>query len=119
MYTYARHDLTYEECQMVLDFHMFINQKREDNIKGWTLFGVNKQFMYIPKENASSPTVGTDSVLLTIIVGADKNRDVLVIDIPNTFIQTHVKDKKYMAIINLRGFLVNILCNFFHNTSPM
>ena len=39
--------------------------------------------------------------------------DVLVIDIPNRFIQMCVKEKKYMAIIKLRGVLVDILCVVF------
>ena len=45
--------------------------------------------------------------------------DVLVIDIPNRFIQMCVKEKKYMAIIKLRGVLVDILCEVFQTTSPM
>ena len=35
--------------------------------------------------------------------------DVSVIDIPNAFIQTRVEEKNYMAIIKLRGVLVEIL----------
>jgi hypothetical protein len=48
-------------------------------------------------------------VLLTCIIDADKRRDVAVIDIPNAFIQTRVEDKKDMAIIMIRGILVDIL----------
>ena len=32
-----------------------------------------------------------------------------MIDIPNAFIQTRVEDEKYMAIIKIRGILVDIL----------
>ena len=39
-----------------------------------------------------------------------ENRDVEVIETPNTFIQTRVEEKKYMAIIKLRGVLVDHLC---------
>ena len=55
------------------------------------------------------PTFSTESVLLTSIVYDEENRDIMFIDITNAFIQTRVKEKKYMAIIKLRGVLVYIL----------
>ena len=71
--------------------------------------GGNKQRDYISKEDTSSPTVTTESILLSCIIDAEEERDVMVIDIPNAFIQTKVKDEKDMAIIKLRGVLVDIL----------
>jgi hypothetical protein len=50
--------------------------------------GGNKQRDYISKEDASSPTVATEAVLLSCIIDAKEGRDVAVIDIPNAFIQT-------------------------------
>ena len=55
-------------------------------------------------------TVATDSVILTSIVNAKENRDITIIDILNAFIKTRIKKKKDMAIINLHGVLVKILC---------
>jgi hypothetical protein len=40
---------------------------------------------------------------------AQENSDVAVIDIPNAFIQTRVEDEKDMAIVWLRGVLVDVL----------
>ena len=37
------------------------------------------------KEESSSPTVSTESVLLTSIIDAQEGREVAVIDIPNAF----------------------------------
>ena len=71
--------------------------------------GGNKQRGYISKEDASSPTVASESVLLSCIIYAKEGRDVAVIDIPNAFIQTRVEDEKDMAIIKIRGILVDIL----------
>ncbi len=95
--------------QTVLESHMFLKEKRDGKIKGRTVAGGNKQRDYISKEDASSPTVATESVLLTCIVDAEEERDVAVIDIPNAFIQTRVEDEKDMAIIKIRGVLVDIL----------
>jgi hypothetical protein len=71
--------------------------------------GGNKQRDYISKEDASSPTVAIESVLLSCIIDAEEEREVAVTDIPNAFIQTEVEDQKDMTIIKLRGTLADIL----------
>ncbi len=47
---------------------------------------MNKQRDFISKEDFGSPIAATELVLLTSIVGAAGNRDVAIVDIPNTFI---------------------------------
>jgi hypothetical protein len=93
----------------ILESHMFLKEKRDGKIKGRTVAGGNKQRDYISKEDASSPTVSTESVLLSCIIDAEEGRDVAVVDIPNAFVQTAIEDEKDMAIIRLRGDLVDIL----------
>ena len=102
-------ELTHLQRQMILESHMFLKEKRTKEIKGRTVAGGNKQRDYISKEDASSPTVATESVLLTCIIDAEEGRDVAVVDIPNAFIQTRVQDEKDMAYIRIRGVLVDIL----------
>ena len=102
-------DLTLAERKAVLESHLFLNQKRDGNIKGRTVAGGNKQRDFISKEDASSPTVSTEAVLLTCVIDAEEERDVSVIDIPNAFIQTRVQDPKDMVIIRVRGVLVDML----------
>jgi hypothetical protein len=81
-------ELSKIQCQMVLESHMFLKEKRDGSLKGRTVAGGNKQRDYISKEDASSPTVATEAVLLLCIIDAKEGRDVTVIDIPNAFIQT-------------------------------
>jgi hypothetical protein len=88
---------------------MFLKEKRDGKIKGRTVAGGNKQRDFISKEDASSPNVATEAVLLTCIVDAEERRDVAVIDIPNAFIQTRIEDEADMAIIRIRGILVDML----------
>ena len=38
------------------------------------------------KEGLSSPTVALESVILAVVVDAHKEREVVIVDIPNTFI---------------------------------
>jgi hypothetical protein len=55
------------------------------------------------------PTVATEAVLLSCIIDAKEGRDVTVINIPTAFIQMRVEDEADMAIIKIRGVLVDIL----------
>jgi hypothetical protein len=102
-------ELTHEQKQTVLESHMFLKEKRSGEIKGRTVAGGNKQRDFLTKEEVSSPTVATEAVLLTCIIDADEGRDVVTIDIPNAFIQTRIEDEKDMAIIKIRGILVDML----------
>jgi hypothetical protein len=88
---------------------MFLKQKRDVNIKGRAVAGGNNQREYISKEDASSPTVATGSVLMSCIIDAKEEWDVAVVDIPNAFFQARVENEKYMVFIKIRGILVDIL----------
>ena len=94
-------DLTQEQRLTVLELHMFLKLKRSRDIKGRTVAGGNKQHDFISKEDASSPTVATEAVLLTCIIDAEEGQDVAIIDIPNAFIQTRIEDEKDMVIIRI------------------
>jgi hypothetical protein len=48
-------------------------------------------------------------VLLSCIIDEEEHRDVAVVDIPNTFVQTRVENEKDIAFINIRGILMDIL----------
>ena len=102
-------ELTHTQRQTVLDSHMFLKEKRDGVIKGISVSGGNKKCDYISKEDASSPTVATDAVLLSCIIDAEEERDIAVIDIPNTFIQTRVEYENDMVFIKISGFLMDIL----------
>jgi len=102
-------NLTPEQRKQVLESHIFVERKRDGVLKARTVAGGNKQRGYILKEDASSPTVSNEAVLLTCVIDADENRDVAIVDIPNAFVQTVVEDEKDRAFIRIRGPLVDIL----------
>jgi len=52
-------------------------------LKARQVAGGNKQRGYIMKEDASSPTVSSEAVMLTCIVNANENREVAIVDIPS------------------------------------
>ena len=93
----------------ILESHMFLKEKINGDIKGRTVAGGNKQRDFISKDYSSSLNVSTEAVLLSCIIDAEEERDVAVIDIPNSFIQTRVENEKDMVYIRVRGFLVDLL----------
>ena len=103
-------ELTAEQRTKILQSHMFMVQKRGGETKARMVAGGNTQRGHVTKEESSSPTVSTKSVLLTSIVDAHEgSREVAVIDIPNTYIQTHVDDPKDRVIICITGVVVDWL----------
>ena len=71
--------------------------------------GENKQHDFNSKEEASSLTLATEAVMLTVLIEAQEKKDVAGINNLNAFIQTKVEDKKDMVAIIVRGELVQEL----------
>ena len=105
------HGLTKKQKEQVLESHIFVKQKRDGRIKAWKVIGGNKQCNYITKEDVSSLTVSAEAVMLTCIIDAAEDRDIVVVDIPNAFAQTVVseEDAEHHVIVCIRGPLVDIL----------
>jgi hypothetical protein len=61
---------------------------------------------YIPKENAASPTVINDSVMITSAVDAHEGRCVVTCDIPQAFLYTDLDEE---VIMLLRGQLADLM----------
>ena len=57
--------MTHTLHNIVLESHIFLNEKIDGVIKVIYVAGGNKQCDYIYKEDTSSPTVSTDVVLLS------------------------------------------------------
>ena len=70
-----------------LGYLMFLKQKRTGQIKGWGCVDGHKQRLHTPKDDASSPTVATESVLLSCVIDAKERRDVATVDIPGACMQ--------------------------------
>jgi hypothetical protein len=102
-------DLTSEQRDKILQSHMFVVKKRDGVTKARMVAGGNLQRGHVTKEESSSPTVSTESVLLTSIVDAQEGQEVAVIDMPNAFIQTRVQDAKDRVIIRITGVIVDWL----------
>ena len=84
---------------------MKITEKRENEsgtqkIKGRMVADGSKQRSYegYEKSGGSSPTVRTDSVIMTGVIDAYEHRDVAIIDVQNDFLQSENDQRIIMAI---------------------
>ncbi len=64
------------------------------------------QCAYIPKEDAASPTVSTESTFITGTIAAAEKRKVRSYDIPSAFVNTEV-DKDVIMV--LKGDLADMM----------
>ena len=100
-------ELTEEERKNAIGSLIFLKEKEDGEIQGSVCADGRKQRDSIRKDEATSPTVALESVILTAIIEAHENRDVAVLDIPNAFIQTDMEGEK--VIMKLCGELAELL----------
>ena len=91
-------DLDVEQRKDALQYLMFLKQKRNGTIKGRGCADGRKQRAYTTKEEASSPTVAIESVMLSCVIDAKEGRDVATVDIPGAFMQAEMEDLVHMKL---------------------
>jgi hypothetical protein len=47
--------------------------------------------------------------MLTCVIDALEDQDIAVINIPNTFVQSVIKDEEHRVVVRIRGPLVDIV----------
>ena len=102
-------DLSEDEKAKAMEILLFLVEKRDGALKARGCADGSIPRSYIDKEEAASPTVATDSVLITGTTEAKHNRDIMTIDMPNAFVQTDVPEGIERIIMKIRGRLVDIL----------
>ena len=98
--------LSPKQKKNALGYLMFLKQKRTGQIKGRGCADGRKQRLHTPKDDASSPTVATESVLLSCVIDAKEGRDVTTVDIPGAFMQGDQDETVHMR---LEGTLAELL----------
>ncbi len=101
--------LTKDERGKALESLMFLERKRMGAIKGRLVADGSKQRDYIQKSAAASPTVMTESVLITTAIKATEGRDVAVIDFPGAFLNADMDEVVHMV---LHGRLAELMVKF-------
>lgn len=99
--------LTEADRRAALQYLMFLKQKRSGSIKGRGCADGRKQREYITKEEASSPTISTEAVLIIVTIAAKENRDVASMDIPGAFM--HIKMDGERVLVRFEGRMAELL----------
>lgn len=104
-------DLTELEKRRAMESLIFLVEKRDGTVKGRTCANGSTQREYMDREEATSPTVMTESIIITGVIEAKQRRDVMTADIPNAFVQTDIEKKEIgqRIIMKIRGPLVDML----------
>jgi hypothetical protein len=98
--------LTRDDRKRVLLSMLFLKEKQCRKIKGRACINRAPQRVYIPKEEAASPTVSTESMFITLAIAANKKRHVRCYDVPSTFVNTDVDENVLMV---LKGELAEMM----------
>ena len=108
-----KHALSNIEKKRALELLIFLTEKKSGELKARHCANRSLQCHYMNQEEISSPTISTESTILTAVIEAYENQDVGTGDIPNAFIQTNhpITDKDgHKTIMRMRGKVVEFLC---------
>jgi Reverse transcriptase (RNA-dependent DNA polymerase) len=103
-------EMTPKERKRAMESLIFLVEKKDGRVKARACANGSTQREYINKEEAASPTVATESILITAALDAMEERDIMTADIPNAFVQTEmVSTDQEKVIMKIRGPLVDML----------
>jgi len=95
---YSRGDMSQEERKRALRYLMFLKEKRDGTIKARGCADGRPQRLYTNKEDASSPTVSIEAMMLSCAIDTKENRYVIVSDIPGAFLHSDMEDNVHMLL---------------------
>jgi hypothetical protein len=105
-------DMTQIERRKAQQAMIFLGEKQCGTIKGRMVYNGKPTREWLSREDSASPTAALKSIMLTAVIDAHEERDVMTCDIPNAFIQAlmpKVKDGDERVMMKITGVLVNIL----------
>ena len=102
--------LTHEQKRDALRAINLIKIKRDGNVKGRTCADGSSQRKYVPREEATSPTIALKSIMALLLINAYEERDVAIFDVPGAYLHADVPKTKF-AILKIEGKFADIMCN--------
>jgi len=104
--------LTTSERKKAQHALMLLTEKHDGSVKGRCVYNGKPTRKWLDKDDAASPTVATESIMLTATIDAKEGRDVMTADVPNAFIQTklpEIKDGEERIVMKITGVLVDLI----------
>ena len=91
---------------------MILTQKQDGKTKCRLAYNGKSMRTWISQEEASSPTASQEGIFLTSTIDAYERRDIMTVDIPNTYIQVDVpvaEEGQDRITMKITGWLVEWL----------
>jgi hypothetical protein len=88
--------LSNEEKKKALASCIFLKEKQNGDIKARSCANRSVQQDHVAKEEAASPNVAFESVIVTSTINARESREVVAIDIPGVFL--HATNEDYVIM---------------------
>jgi hypothetical protein len=91
---------------------MFLGEKRCGTVKGRMVYNGKPTREWLSREESASPTAALESIVLTAVIDAHEEPNVMTCDMPNAFIQAlmpEVKDGDERVMMKITGVLVDML----------
>ena len=98
--------LTPQERKQALRTVQLIKQKKDVKIKGYTCVNESKERYYKVEEDATSPTVSTEALLLTAAIDSSEGRSVATFNITGAFLKAYMDE---FVLISLHGEEIEVL----------
>jgi hypothetical protein len=98
-----------KKAQMAL---MFLIEKRDRSVKGRMVYNGKPRREWLSREDAASPTAALESIMITRVIKAKEERDIMTCSIPNAFIQALLPKKdpgEDRVVMKITGVLVDML----------
>jgi len=102
--------MTQLERKRALESLIFLVVKRDGRVKARTCANRSTHREFITREEAASPMAATEAILITGVIKAKQCRDIMTLDLPNSFVQTPIPLDGDKVMMKIRGPLVDILC---------
>jgi hypothetical protein len=101
--------LTHDHKHNALRAVNLIKIKRDGKVKGRACADGSKQRNYVPRDEASSPTLSLEALMAILLINAYEERDTAIFDVPGAYLHAKIPDDKF-AILKIEGEFVDIMC---------
>jgi hypothetical protein len=100
--------LSPDKCRQALSSLMNIVEKQDGRVQAHACADGSKEWCQLgyKKEDGASPTVATDSIMITATIDAYEQRNVATIDIPGAFLNAYNDKETFMF---LKGCLAELM----------
>ena len=101
--------LTHEQRKRALRAVNLIKIKRCGKVKGKACADGSSHRKYVPREEASSPTLFLEGLMSLLLINSYEGRDVAIFDVPGAYLHADIPEDKFV-LLKFENEFVDIMC---------